>query len=73
MSSTKDRWPGSDAMVVERGISGSSTRQSHSSSCILLGHACSEDARVALLESVCVVLVLHTGREISSNETSGHN
>ena len=31
---------------------------------VLLGRACSEDARVALLESVCVALVLHTGREM---------
>ena len=31
---------------------------------VLLGRACSEDARVALLESVYVALVLHTGREI---------
>ena len=30
----------------------------------LLGRACSEDARVALLESLCVALVLRTGREI---------
>ena len=30
---------------------------------VLLGRACSEDARVALLESVYVPLVLHTGRE----------
>ena len=31
---------------------------------VLLGRACSEDARVALLESVYVALVLHTGREL---------
>ena len=58
-------------MVAERGISGSSTKQSHWSSCagVSLGRARSEDARVALLESVCVALVLHTGREIQVEPT----
>ena len=34
-----------------------------------MGRACSEDARVALLESVHVALVLHTGREMRVEPT----
>ena len=46
-------------MVAERGISGRRNRAQE----VLLGRACGEDARVALLESVYVAFVFHIGRK----------